>query len=64
MKAEHPFEPWYEQYLQDIRSKVAEKTASETTSTYMLRRQKAELIAQLEALDARIKQSENPANNA
>ena len=63
-KSEHPFEPWYEQYLHDIQSKVAEKTASETTSTYMLRRQKAELIAQLEALDARIKQSENPANNA
>ena len=54
-KTEHPFEPWYENYLQTIEAKVAEKTASEETSEYMLKRQIATLTAELNALKARLK---------
>ena len=53
-KSEHPFETWYEAYLQDISAKAAEKTASEDTSDYMLRHQIEILSAQIEELRSRL----------
>ena len=56
-KSEHPFEQWYETYLQDIAAKAAEKTASEETSDYMLRHQIEILTAQINELRARLNKS-------
>jgi len=53
-KTEHPFEAWYEAYLQDIATKAAEKTASEQTSDYMLRHQIDILQAQINDLRSRL----------
>ena len=53
-KAEHPFEQWYEAYLQAIAANAAEKTASEETSDYMLRHQIEILSAQIAELRSRL----------
>ena len=53
-KTEHPFEAWYEAYLQAIAAKANEKTASETASDYMIRHQIDILLAQVEDLRSRL----------
>lgn len=56
-KNEHPFEAWYEAYLQNIAAKANEKTSAETASDYMIRHQIDILMAQVEDLRARLKQN-------
>ncbi|MBR1515288.1 MAG: hypothetical protein IJ621_00875 [Paludibacteraceae bacterium] len=56
-KNEHPYEQWYEDYLRIISDTAEKKTASESTSDYMLRRQIDILTAQLEELRARLNQN-------
>ena len=53
-KDEHPYEQWYEDYLQTVAETAQRKTAAESTSDYMLRRQIDILTAQLEELRARL----------
>ncbi len=53
-KTEHPFEPWYEDYLRHLSEVAAEKTQAETTSQYMLRHQIKILSDQLAELKARL----------
>lgn len=53
-KQEHPFEQWYEDYLQNISDAAAAKTAAEDTSEYMLRRKLEELKAQAADIQARL----------
>ena len=54
-KNEHPFETWYEAYLQNIAAIASEKTAAETTSDYMIRHQIDILQAQINDLRAQLK---------
>ncbi len=49
-KQEHPFEPWYEEYLRAISEEAAQKTEAEEVSDYMLRHQAEILEAQAAAL--------------
>lgn len=53
-KTEHPFEPWYEEYLQNISAVAAEKTESESTSRYMLQHQIDLLMQQVNDLRSRL----------
>ena len=53
-KSEHPFESWYETYLQNLSAQAAEKTASAETSEYMLRHQIELLSAQIDELRSRL----------
>ena len=53
-KQNHPFEQWYETYLQQLSQQAAEKTASEDTSEYMLRRQIEALTNQLNSLKSQL----------
>jgi len=57
-KEEHPYEQWYEDYLRTVSESAERKTAAETTSDYMLRRQIDILTAQLEELRARLDHNE------
>ena len=53
-KLDHPFEQWYEAYLANISQEAERKTASESTSQYMLKQQIKALHAQLAELEKRL----------
>ena len=53
-KLDHPFEQWYEAYLANISQEAERKTASESTSQYMLQQQIKALHAQLAELEKRL----------
>ena len=55
-KLDHPFEQWYEAYLEDISEEAEKKTASESTSQYMLQQQIKALRAQLAELEKRLEE--------
>lgn len=54
-KTAHPFDQWYEDYIQHVSETAAEKTQSERTSTFMLQQQIDILSAQVEQLTALLK---------
>lgn len=53
-KQEHPFEEWYSAYLADIEATAEKKTASESTSQYMIKEQIRRLNAQISELEKRL----------
>ncbi|MCQ2313328.1 MAG: hypothetical protein MJZ84_07795 [Paludibacteraceae bacterium] len=53
-KQEHPFEEWYSAYLAEVSATAEKKTASESTSQYMLKQQIKALHAQLAELEKRL----------
>lgn len=52
---EHPYEPWYADYLQHISETAARKTSSASVSNYMLKQQIKNLSDQLRELRAQLK---------
>ncbi len=54
-KTAHPFDQWYEDYIQHVSETVSKKTQSERTSTFMLQQQIDVLTAQVEQLTAQLR---------
>lgn len=55
-KSEHPFEEWYSAYLAQVSATAEKKTASESTSQYMIKKQIKALHAQLLELEKRLEE--------
>ncbi len=53
-KMDHPFEQWYKEQLDTLAAIAEQKTASESTSQYMIKQQIKALQAQLIELEKRV----------